>query len=349
MSLFDRDRSTERTPVSIITGFLGAGKTTLLNRLLGHADMARTLVIINEFGAVALDHLFVESRDTDLVLLSSGCICCTVRGDLELTLRDMAARRQTGDLPPFDRVLIETTGLADPAPIASLFFSHPMVMHDFRLHAIVTVVDAVNAPRQLDEQAEAVVQVAVADTLLVSKTDLAEVAALARLEARLTGLAPRARRHRILSGEIAPALLFAAERPLSADIPAALDARHDAACADPSCGHPDHGSRHGANIRAVTIVHDRPLPWDRVNHWFRGLRATWGDGLLRLKGLVAVEEETGPLVVHGVHTTFHPPVALAEWPDEDRRTRIVLILRGVDPAEVIASFHETMAEEALAS
>jgi G3E family GTPase len=349
MSLFDRDRSAERTPVSLITGFLGAGKTTVLNRLLGHAGMAKTLVIINEFGTVALDHLFVESRDTDLVLLSSGCICCTVRGDLELTLRDMAARRQTGDLPPFDRVLIETTGLADPAPIASLFFSHPMVMHDFRLQAIVTVVDAVNAMRQLDEQAEAVVQVAVADTLLVSKTDLAEEAALARLEARLTALAPRARQHRIRSGAIAPEVLFAQERPPSADMPTALPGPHDAACADPACGHPDHGSRHGAGIRAVTIVHDRPLPWDRVNHWFRGLRATWGDGLLRLKGLVAVEEEAGPLVVHGVHTTFHPPVALAEWPDEDRRTRIVLILRGVDPAEVIASFHETMADEALAS
>ncbi|MDP3545642.1 MAG: GTP-binding protein, partial [Phreatobacter sp.] len=159
MSLFDTDKSAQRTPVTLVTGFLGAGKTTLINRLLAHPGMERSLVIVNEFGTIALDHLFIESRDADLVMLSSGCICCTVRGDLELTLRDMAARRQTGELPPFDRVLIETTGLADPAPIAALFFSNPMVMHDFRLDRIITLVDAVNGSHQLEAQREASAQV----------------------------------------------------------------------------------------------------------------------------------------------------------------------------------------------
>ncbi len=341
MSLFDTDRSSQRTPVTLFTGFLGAGKTTLINRLLAHPGMERSLVIVNEFGTIALDHLFIESRDTDLVMLSSGCICCTVRGDLELTLRDMAARQQSGDLPPFDRVLIETTGLADPAPIAALFFSHPMVMHDFRLEAIVTLVDAVNGPRQLDGQAEATAQVAIADLVVMTKTDIAPAEAAAELDIRLRRLAPGARRERAVAGAIAPVLLFGGP---GHRLPFVEDtwAGHAAGCADPACGHPEHGSRHGAGIRAVTIVHDRPLPWDRLNYWFRGLRATWADGLLRMKGLLAVEEEPGPLVVHGIHATFHPPVALAEWPDEDRRTRIVLILKGIDPAEVVASFHEAV-------
>lgn len=344
MSLFDTDRSSERAPVTLVTGFLGAGKTTLINRLLAQPGMERSLVIVNEFGAIALDHLFIESRDTDLVMLSSGCICCTVRGDLELTLRDMAARRQTGELPPFDRVLIETTGLADPAPIAALFFSHPMVMHDFRLDRIVTLVDAVNGARQLDDQAEATAQVAIADVIVMTKTDIAPAGVAADLDIRLRRLAPGARRERALAGDIPPELLFGGTTHRLAPVEDTAATGHAAGCEDPACGHPEHGSRHGAGIRAVTIVHDRPLPWDRLNYWFRGLRATWADGLLRMKGLVAVEEEPGPLVVHGIHATFHPPVALAEWPDEDRRTRIVLILKGIDPAEVVASFQQAVSQ-----
>lgn len=347
MSLFDHDRSNERTPVCLIAGFLGAGKTTLLNRLLADPAMAQTLVIVNEFGTVGLDHLFIESRDNDQILLSSGCICCTIRGDLEATLRDMAARRQSGDLPPFDRVLIETTGLADPAPIAGLFLNNPLVMHDFRLHAIVTVVDAVNGLRQLAEQAETAVQVAVSDRLVVSKADLAEEAGLAALAIRLEALAPGVPRTLSTLAAVDPAVLFAVERePRVAALPIEGLPLHQSGCDDPACAHPDHGSRHGASIRQLAIVHDGPLPWDRVNRWLRGVRATWGDGLLRLKGLVAVEEETGPLVIHGVHTTFHPPVALPDWPDGDRRTRIVLILRDVDPRAVLESFHQVMGEAA---
>lgn len=347
MSVFDRDRSATRIPVSIVTGFLGAGKTTLINRLLGHAEMAGALVIVNEFGAVGLDHLFIESRDNDLVLLSSGCICCTVRGDMELALRDLAARRQAGAIA-FDRVLIETTGLADPAPVAALFLNHPMVMHDFRLQAIITVVDAVNGPGQLDAHREAVMQVACADRLIVSKTDLAGPDLGAALERRLAAIAPTAEQIIASHGAVAPAIVFAPVPAVAGrTLPPAL-AIHPAHCADPACGHPDHGARHDARIRAVAIMHDRPLPWATVNAWLSGVRATWGDALLRLKGLVAVEEEPGPLVVHGVHRTFHPPVALDHWPDDDHRTRLVLIVNGIEPAAIVDSFETVLAEAALA-
>ena len=342
MSVFDRDKSATRIPVSIVTGFLGAGKTTLINRLLGHAEMAGALVIVNEFGAVGLDHLFIESRDNDLVLLSSGCICCTVRGEMELTLRDLAARLQAGEIA-FDRVLVETTGLADPGPVAALFLNHPMVMHDFRLQAVITVVDAVHGLDQLDARPEAMVQAAFADRLIISKTDIAPADTVALLIRRLEAVAPTAERIVANHGAVAPALLFAPVAAAAARVLPPVLAVHPTVCADPACGHPDHGARHDTRIRALSIVHDRPLPWAAVNAWLAGVRATWGDQLLRLKGLVAVEEEPGPLVVHGVHTTFHPPVALDQWPDGDRRTRIVLIVNGVDPAAIVASFEMVQA------
>ncbi|QCI67116.1 CobW family GTP-binding protein [Phreatobacter stygius] len=344
MSIFDRDKSAERIPVCIVTGFLGAGKTTLINRLLGNPGMKGALVIVNEFGAVGLDHLFIESTDTDLVLLSSGCICCTVRGDLEMALRDIAAKRQAGTIAPFDRVLIETTGLADPAPVAALFLNHPMVMHDFRLQAVVTVVDAVNGMRQLDEHAEAMVQAGLSDLLLISKTDIADARDAASLDRRLGQIAPQAKRMVACHGEVAPEIIFAAVPAAPArSLPPPLEA-HPGTCADPQCSHPDHGTRHDASIRTICIVHDRPLPWAIVNDWLGLVRSTWGDALLRLKGLVAVTDEPGPLVVHGVHRTFHPPVALDDWPDDDRRTRLVLIVRDVDPGAILASFQAATAE-----
>ena len=155
MSLFDPDKSAERMPVALITGFLGSGKTTLLNRVLGDRRMARSLVLVNEFGEVGLDHLFMESIDGDMVLLQSGCVCCTIQGDLDRTLRDIARRRSKNETPPFDRVLLETTGLADPAPILQLLLNSPMISHDYRLDGVVTTVDAINGARQLDEHGEA--------------------------------------------------------------------------------------------------------------------------------------------------------------------------------------------------
>ena len=175
MSLFDQDKSAGRMPVSLITGFLGSGKTTLLNRVLGDPRMARSLVLVNEFGEVGLDHLFMESLSGDMVLLQSGCVCCTIQGDLDRTLRDIARRRANNETPPFDRVLLETTGLADPAPILQLLLNTPMISHDYRLDTVVATVDALNGARQLDEHQEAVKQAAVADRVLISKTDLADI------------------------------------------------------------------------------------------------------------------------------------------------------------------------------
>ncbi len=210
MSLFDRDKSGERLPVSLITGFLGSGKTTLLNKLLRHAGMADSAVIINEFGEVGLDHLLVEAVDGEVAVLASGCICCTMRSDLEETLRRLLAQRDRGEIPQFQRVLVETTGLADPAPIVQLLLNNPLLSHFVRLDTVVTTVDAVHGERQLDAQAEAVKQVAIADRLLLTKTDIAEADAVEPLRKRLDRLNPGATLTTVLNGAIEPEALFGA-------------------------------------------------------------------------------------------------------------------------------------------
>ena len=334
MSLFDRDRSAERTPVGVVTGFLGSGKTTLLNRLLADPRMAKSLVLVNEFGEIGLDHLFIESRDGDLVLMKSGCVCCTVRGDLEDTLRGIAARRQRDAIPPFDRVLIETTGLADPAPIAALFLNNPLVAHDYRLDAIVATVDAVHGERQLAEHAESVKQAAIADRLLVTKSDLAAGGTEA-LRARLAALNPGAALHEAVSGAVDPALLFGAG-PFD---PEGCSEKAREWLAAERYGVHAHGHHdHDSGIVSVSLVHDAPLDWDRFQRWLGALRMAHADKLLRVKGILDVAGEAGPLVVHGVHDTFHPPVVLARWPDADRRSRLVLILHGLDRADAEAGW-----------
>lgn len=347
MSLFDHDKSARRLPVTLITGFLGSGKTTLLNRVLGDSRMARSLVIVNEFGEVGLDHLFMESVGGDMVLLQSGCVCCTIQGDLDRTLRDIARRRAADQTPPFDRVLLETTGLADPAPILQLLLNHPMISHDYRLDGVVTTVDAINGARQLDEHAEAVKQAAVADRVLISKTDLADIDASAHLRARLEALNPGATLYEIVQGEIDPALLFDSgpfdpsgkteqvRNWLGAEAHS-RDHEHDH-----RHGH-DHAdvSRHDAHIASFCLTFEQPLDWDRFNRWLMAVRAAWGDRLLRVKGVLNVDGEKQPLVIHGVHRTFHPPTLLAHWPDDDRRSRLVFITRDLDKSTVEASWNE---------
>jgi G3E family GTPase len=342
MSLFDRDRSAERTPVGVVTGFLGSGKTTLLNRLLGDPRMARSLVLVNEFGEIGLDHLFIEARDGDLVLMKSGCVCCTVRGELETTLRDIAAKRQRDAIPPFDRVLIETTGLADPAPIAGLFLNHPFVAHDFRLDAIVATVDAVHGSRQLDEHQESVKQAAIADRVLVTKRDLAgeDVGAL---HARLAALNPGAAIFDVVKGEVDPALLFGAgpfdpeRRSDKARAWLAAD-RYD------THAHVHAHAHHDPHIQSFSLVHDAPLDWSGFQRWLGALRMAHADKLLRVKGILNVAGEAGPLVIHGVHNLFHPPVLLERWPDTDRRSRLVIIVRDLDRGAIEAGWGSLCAE-----
>ncbi|MBL8670897.1 MAG: GTP-binding protein [Alphaproteobacteria bacterium] len=340
MSLFDRDRSQHTLPVSVITGFLGSGKTTLLRQLLRQPAAADTAVVINEFGEVGLDHLLVERVDGETVVLQSGCICCTIRSDLETTLRSLLARRDAGTVPPFRRIAIETTGLADPAPILQLLLHNPLVAQFLRLDAAIATVDAVHAERHCAEMPEASKQVAVADRLILTKTDIVAPEAADRAEALLRALNPAAPIFRVVHGEIAGDHLFdagpfdpsgkgeAVRAWLSADAYAATSHR----------SHAHDRSRHGTDIRAVALTADRPLDWLALQGWLARLRRDHGDKLLRAKGLASVAGEDGPLVLHGVHHVFHPPVALDRWPDADRRTRLVLIVKDLDPAEAAAGW-----------
>ncbi|MCP3396687.1 GTP-binding protein [Bradyrhizobium sp. CCGB20] len=345
MSLFESDKSAQRLPVSLITGFLGSGKTTLLNRLLRHDDMKDSAVIINEYGEVSLDHLLVERVDGEVAVLASGCICCTIRSDLEQTLRDLLVKRDRGEIPPFRRILVETTGLADPAPIVQLLLNNPLVSHFLRLDTVVTTVDAVNAQHQLDRQYEAVKQVALADRLLITKSDLVE--SIAALEQRLRRLNPGARIESVSHGEIDPAQLFGAslidpelkridverwlnERAFAESHAHAGHSHHD------HHAHHDHGHHdHDASIASFMLAFDEPLDWMAVTHWLAYLRNARGADLLRVKGILNLHGEAAPVVIHGVHHVFHPPVALAAWPDSDRRSRIVFITRGIARADVL--------------
>ncbi len=342
MSLFDRDKSSERLPVALITGFLGSGKTTLLNRVLADPRMARSLVLVNEFGEVGLDHLLMEQVGGDMVLLQSGCVCCTIQGDLDRTLRDIAKRRASGATPPFDRVLLETTGLADPAPILQLLLNHPMISHDYRLDGVIATVDAVNGAHQLESHPEALKQVAVADRLVMSKTDLTEAGTSARLRRRLEDLNPGATLYEIVQGEIDPALLFDAgpfdPSGKSDQVRSWLNAE-----AHEHHHHTVDRSRHDAHIGSFCLTFDEPLDWDRFNAWLMAVRASWGDRLLRVKGVLNVVGENQPLVIHGVHRTFHPPTLLARWPDADRRSRLVFITRDLDRRSVEESWEEMKA------
>jgi G3E family GTPase len=368
VSLFDRDKSAERLPVSVITGFLGSGKTTLLNRLLRHPGMADSAVIINEFGEVGLDHLFVEALPGEVAVMASGCVCCTLRSDLESTIRDLLARRDRGEVPPFARILVETTGLADPAPIVQLLLNNPLVSHFVRLDAVVTTVDAVNGGRQLDEHEEAVKQAALADRLLLTKLDLAgdreaaiAAAAAEPLRRRLRALNPGASIEAVAHGDIAPDRLFGAglfdPARKTPDVRRWLneDAYADGRGEDRHDGHHhDHGSseasRHESRIRAFCLVFDEPLDWPAIALWLGRLRRGRGEDLLRVKGILNLKDESaGPVVVHGVHHVFHPPVVLDAWPpDGDRRSRLVFITRGIERSELEASWAAHVAAAAAA-
>jgi G3E family GTPase len=340
--------STEPVPVTVLTGFLGAGKTTLLNRLLRHPELADTAVLINEFGEVGLDHLLVERLDGDTVLLNAGCLCCTVRGDLVRALRDLAARIEAGH--PIRRVVVETTGLADPAPILQTLMSDPLLLHRYRLDGVVTLVDAVNGMATLDAQPEAVKQAAVADRLVLTKTDLAPPEALRE---RLRALNPGAPLLEARHGGIAPdALLNCGLFDATRKAPEVARWLDSEAFASQGHGHHHHHdrNRHDARIQAFCLEFDRPLPWDGIATWLEVLTMTRGESVLRIKGILNLEGEERPVAIHGVQHLFHPPVRLAAWPEGDsRRSRLVFILRDLDRAVVengLRAFLESAREQA---
>jgi G3E family GTPase len=326
-------------PVTVLTGFLGSGKTTVLNRLLRRPSLAGAAVIINEFGAIGLDHLLIEASEEQFTLLDNGCICCTVRGDLVATLKALNQRSRAGDVPDLTHVVIETTGLADPAPILHTLMAEPELAGRYVIAGVVTTVDAVNGWSTLDRYAEAAKQVAVADRLLITKTDLVSAEALGALQRRLAALAPTARQSLAHDGEA------------DFDI---MDNQHLGAAADPDriaawpeiaehecgadCAH-DHVHHHGHahhGIQSYSFVIDEPVEWAAFARWLDYVTALKGEDLLRLKGLVHVTEQPErPLVLHGVQHVFHPPVRLDAWPSADRRTRLVFIVRDI-PRETIA-------------
>ena len=321
-------------PVAIVTGFLGSGKTTLISRILRDPAFARTAVIVNEFGEIGLDHELIASSDETLLALTTGCLCCAVRSDLVATLIDLQRRREAG-AAAYDRVLIETSGLADPAPILHALMTDRDIVQHHAIDGIITVVDALHGETALHRHAEARRQVALADTLLLSKTDLA--APTERLRARLAMLnrdaMPQSAR------DVVPATLFT-----GTDIAARF-----ATLPDPPPRNPFARAQHTDGIETFVLQCDRPMPALALTLLLEALAEHCGARLLRLKGLVSIEEMPGqPAVIHGVQHVFAPPEFLDRWPSADHTTRIVFITQGVPrhfPARMLDAIEHEVREE----
>jgi G3E family GTPase len=332
-----RDVLAGKLPVSLITGFLGSGKTTLLKRLLRDPAMNRAAVIINEFGEVGIDHELVASSSESMTLLSNGCLCCTVRTDLQETLRELFIKRRAGEVIDFDRVFVETTGLADPVPVLHTLQTDGMLGAQYRLDCVVTLVDAVNGARNLDDAPEAAKQAAVADRIVITKSDIAPPAAVADLEARLARLNPFAARTIAVDGELDIEFLRDVG-PRSTRATKDLD-RWLSPSGEPRPGGAYLGERlrtgaHDASIRSFCLWFDTPFSWDSFAAAVQVLTSLRGSDLLRVKGLVNVAGEAGPVVVQGAQHVFHPPVTLESWPGDDRRSRIVFITRNLERESV---------------
>jgi G3E family GTPase len=318
-----------RTPVTLITGFLGSGKTTLLRELLADPALGETVVLVNELGEIALDHHLLSRIDERTVVLASGCVCCTIRADLADELRDLEVRRARGEIPGYERVAIETTGLADPAPILSTLLTDPMLEANFRIDGLVTTVDAVNGIAQLHDQPEAAKQAAVADRLLITKPDLAEPGQLAELSRRLARVNPGARQIEVRHGRIAASeVIGVAAQDDAAALREALQFSAAVSAHDES-GHVHDASAHDHRIRAFALRFERPLDWTMFGIWLSMLLAARGEDVLRVKGLLNAEGSAGPVVVNGVQHVIHPPVHLPGWPDDDHSSRLVLIVREI--------------------
>ena len=330
----------DRIPVTLLTGFLGSGKTTVLNHLLQHPVLANTLVIINEFGEIGLDHALLVHTDEDIVVeMSSGCLCCTIRGDLAKTLHDAPWRFARGGKRRFERVIIETTGLADPVPVMHTLMMDPDVEQFYRLDGVVATVDAATALSTLDRQFESVKQAAVADMLLLTKTDLTDSDTAVAIEMRLREINPAAPIVYTTNGTVDPAKLF--EAGLHSPTARTEDVRRwlsaEAYEHEREHGHHHHHGEHhhhdvnlhGKDITAVCLTIENPIQPDVFNAWLALIARFRGPDLLRVKGLVNIVGEPGPVVIHGVQHIFHPSVSLDTWPDDDHRSRIVFIGRNL--------------------
>lgn len=324
------DALSGKFPVSVVTGFLGSGKTTLINRLLKRPDMNRVAVIVNEFGEQAVDNDLVEVSSEQMMLLNNGCLCCVLRGDLQETLRDLYVKRRNGDIIDFTRVIIETTGLADPAPVMQTLMTDEMLQENYRLDCVVTLADAVNGLEQLETMEEPVKQAALADRIVITKSDLAGEAVTAKLEARLRELNPQAPIRRALNGDIDLAFLI--------DV-GLRNMKGKLEDIERWMGEPDeHGHRHShdSKVKSFTLRYAEPMTWSLFSQTMEVLSALRGSDMLRVKGLVNVVDHKGPMVVQGVQHLFHPPIELEAWPSADHSTRIVFITRNI-PRETVAN------------
>ena len=313
------------TAVNIITGFLGSGKTTLLQRLLRSPQLSYVLVLVNEFGEIGLDHHLLQGVAESTLLLENGCLCCAVRGDLQKALREQLSRRTRGEVPHFRRVVIETSGLADPAPIAYTLLSEAVLRHHFRLSGIVTTVDAVNGAAQIGGFPEAAKQVAMADRLVLTKTDLCDGQLVAALRTRLRALNVSA--HILDSSEIGGA----PHRLLTDDIYDAEGKFREAShwTAEEIGAHAHGPHDHTEAVQSFVVTFDRPLDWTAFGVWASMLLHRHGADVLRLKGLLNVAGVPTPVLINGVQHIVHPPSHLEQWPDADRRSRLIFIVHGL--------------------
>lgn len=325
----------KRIPVTLLTGFLGSGKTTLLNKLLSHPGMKDTAVIINELGEAGLDHILAQNVESsyvadNTVLLQSGCLCCTLSNELADTMRDLFFKRAMEAIPQFNRLVIETTGMADPGPILGNLMNEPVIESVYRLDAVVVTIDAMYGAEQIDTHAEARKQAAVADVLLLTKTDLVTPEQLSHLKEKLIAINPGATQHKVLHGEIEPDFII------------------DVGLFDPSGKHaePQRWLRaplklakprgmlpqlaHGDEISSFTVYMPKPLNWRDLKPVILKLCQTYGEQLLRLKGIIHSEDQPAPLAIHAVHFTPYPPTLLEGWDEDEPISRVVLIGKGLD-------------------
>lgn len=339
-------RFSERTriPVIVVTGFLGSGKTTLLQKLLSSPELKNTAVLINEFGEIGLDHHLIEKTEENIVTLINGCICCTIREDLSLGIKDLVKRREKYQIPYFDRLVVETTGLADPIPIIHTLTTEPGVMEYFKFATVITTIDAINGVSTLSHYPEAEKQAALADYIVITKEDLVDAPTLGAVTARIKVLNPSATRLVLPSMRVDPKVfLDSTEHNFSNNLPSIRSwinyeaFENTEEITDTKANGQRLGVSHTKEITSFCLTFEKNMNWTAFGVWMTMLLHSRGQDVLRVKGLINADHMEGPVVFHGVQHIVHPPIHLDQWPDEDKRSRIVFIVRGISQEDIETS------------